>query len=166
MSVKVLTLGIAPLLTINPNKCTGCRTCEMACSFIHYKVFNPLKSAITIVKNEEKELCVPVICQQCDDPPCAKACPVEALAKEAETGIVIFDENKCTLCRACITACPYAAIHIIQDASGEKLVKCDFCKGDPECAKRCDPKAIMFTVDPELKDKVDLIERRKKIVEG
>ena len=34
-----------------PN-CTGCRSCEIACSFYHYKKFNPYLSSIEIEKDE------------------------------------------------------------------------------------------------------------------
>ena len=33
-------------LHINPDKCTGCLQCEMACSYENYAVFVPAKSRI------------------------------------------------------------------------------------------------------------------------
>ena len=33
-------------LHINPDKCTGCLQCEMACSYENYGVFAPAKSRI------------------------------------------------------------------------------------------------------------------------
>ena len=51
---------------------------------------------------------LPVQCQQCDEPPCVDACPVQATWKE-EDGIVVVDYNWCIGCRYCEAACPYHA---------------------------------------------------------
>jgi molybdopterin-containing oxidoreductase family iron-sulfur binding subunit len=53
---------------------------------------------------------LPVQCQQCDNPPCVKACPVEATWKEPD-GVVVVDYDWCIGCRYCMTACPYWARH-------------------------------------------------------
>lgn len=51
---------------------------------------------------------LPVQCMQCDNPPCVKACPVEATWKE-DDGIVVVDYAWCIGCRYCEAACPYHA---------------------------------------------------------
>lgn len=53
---------------------------------------------------------LPVQCMQCDDPPCVKACPVEATWMEPD-GIVVIDYDWCIGCRYCMAACPYWARH-------------------------------------------------------
>ena len=35
-------------LVIDPGKCTGCKQCEMACSYENEGVFNPSKSRIRV----------------------------------------------------------------------------------------------------------------------
>jgi molybdopterin-containing oxidoreductase family iron-sulfur binding subunit len=56
----------------------------------------------------EGKFYLPVQCQQCDNPPCVHACPVEATWKE-DDGIVVVDYNWCIGCRYCEAACPYHA---------------------------------------------------------
>ncbi len=51
---------------------------------------------------------LPVQCQQCDNPPCVKVCPVEATWKEPD-GIVVVDYDWCIGCRYCEAGCPYHA---------------------------------------------------------
>ena len=53
---------------------------------------------------------LPMQCMQCDNPPCVKACPVEATWTEPD-GIVVVDYDWCIGCRYCMTACPYQARH-------------------------------------------------------
>jgi len=51
---------------------------------------------------------VPVQCQQCEKPPCVKACPVRATFRDPN-GVVVIDYNWCIGCRMCQLACPYQA---------------------------------------------------------
>lgn len=53
---------------------------------------------------------LPIQCMQCDDPPCVRACPVQATWKEPD-GVVVVDYDWCIGCRYCMAACPYQARH-------------------------------------------------------
>jgi len=55
---------------------------------------------------EEKN--VLLMCNHCDNPPCAQVCPVQATFKRPD-GIVLVDHHRCIGCRYCVISCPYNA---------------------------------------------------------
>jgi len=130
------------LLLVDPSLCTGCRTCELACSFFHEKVFSPSFSRVTVVVDYERGYFIPQMCQQCQDPPCVKSCPTEAITKNEETGAVEVDYDVCIGCLRCFEACPFGAIKIRVD--NLKPLVCDLCEGDPQCVKFCPREAIKY----------------------
>ena len=129
-------------LTVNYEKCTGCRLCELVCSVVHEGVSNPSKSRIQVVKWEAEGRYVPMICQQCEDAPCMSVCPVGAISRDKEFGYVKVDYDVCIGCRSCVNICPFGAMNYNQ--STHKVFKCDLCGGDPQCVRFCDEKAIDF----------------------
>jgi tetrathionate reductase subunit B len=56
--------------------------------------------------SDPAEKTLPLLCNQCDDPPCALVCPVKATFKR-DDGIVMVDHHRCIGCRYCVVACPY-----------------------------------------------------------
>jgi Fe-S-cluster-containing hydrogenase component 2 len=127
-------------LLVNSKKCTGCRSCELACSFEHFREFSYELSAIRVLKFEEKAQNYLIVCQQCEDPPCVDICPTDALLGDTGNGMVHFDENECIHCEKCVEACPVDAIFF--NAERNKVLKCDLCGGAPACVKVCAPEAL------------------------
>ena len=134
-------------LAIDLNKCTGCRNCELACSAERTKSFNPRRSRIQILKDEVRNLVVPMVCLQCEDPLCEQACPNGAISYN-EKGTLIVDSEVCIGCMNCVTACIYGGIEI--DPKTLKAIKCDLCGGNPACIKACEYGAISL-VDTKSK---------------
>ena len=121
-------------LVVYPKKCIGCGTCEQICSFVKAGTLEPKYNAITVIVYEEDEFAVPLMCQQCDEAPCAKICPVAALYR-SDDGVVTYDDEKCIVCRLCADACPMGNVRY--STLAQKMSKCDRCGGDPKCVSYC-----------------------------
>lgn len=69
---------------IKPEKCTGCRVCQLECSFKYHKVFNPTLANIQILETPENGISYLITykdeCRDCLT--CVKACVFGALEKE------------------------------------------------------------------------------------
>ena len=129
-------------LSINPDKCTGCVQCELACSYDNEGIFNPSKSRIKVFRFHDEGRFVPYTCTQCSDAWCQQACPVDAITVDAATGAKVVNDATCVGCKVCTIACPFGTINYNADSG--KVMKCDLCGGDPECAKACPTGAITF----------------------
>ncbi len=134
------------MLTIDYEKCTGCRLCELVCAVKHDGISNPMRSRIRVVKWEMEGLYVPMTCQQCQDPPCLNVCPVKALYREEALGRVMVNYELCIGCRSCVAVCPFGAMNF--NVIDHRVFKCDLCDGDPQCVRFCERKAVDF-VSPE-----------------
>jgi Fe-S-cluster-containing dehydrogenase component len=113
------------------SRCIGCRRCVYACVDENNQSRDPQVHWIRVLEMEKEKgidfahanayyeadtvprpghFYVPVACQQCENPPCVKSCPVGATWKEPD-GIVVIDYDWCIGCRCCMSACPYGARH-------------------------------------------------------
>ena len=60
--------------------CTGCRICELICSMTKQGEFNPRKSSIQILTNNDFGVYLPVIKTECDFcGECVEWCPMQVL---------------------------------------------------------------------------------------
>lgn len=127
------------VLIYDQERCTGCRCCEMACAHRNFGTLTTEKTHIRIFIDTtfEREA---VVCLHCQDPVCAAACPEDAIVKDECTGWVTINPMKCIGCRSCTYACPVAASWF--DENHRIATKCNFCDGDPDCAKYCSPQAV------------------------
>ena len=127
-------------------KCTGCKVCEMVCSFTYNGFFSPSFSRVHIFNDIFSGHNSIDICRQCDIPQCYFACPVEAIYIDKNTGGRIIDEKKCNACGKCAEACPYNKNGFIlrNDPNKKIFVKCDLCDGNPKCVEWCAPKALSY----------------------
>ena len=147
------------LLIFNVAKCTGCKTCEMACSLTQTGVCNPASSRRRVIHFDEVILDVPMQCQQCDDPACMNICPTKAIYLDDATGAKILNQDKCIGCKMCMIACPFGAITV--DPVTRQVVKCDLCEGDPVCAKFCPTGALEYVTA----DAYGLMKQRQAVQE-
>jgi protein NrfC len=116
-------------MVIRVDRCIGCRRCEQACIAANTvpdygwrtKV---LEKDVPEAIGQKREF-IPILCNQCNNPPCVRACPVTATYKNKTNGIVMMDIKKCIGCKICMVACPYNARYFNEEKHA--IDKCDFC---------------------------------------
>jgi len=115
----------------------------------HFKVTNPSKSRIRIIRDDENQLDQATYCHNCVDAKCIGACDFSALSRDPETNAILVSEKECVGCRKCIEDCPFA--HPVIHPNENYILICDLCKGNPECVDICPEKAIQYTENSSSK---------------
>ena len=112
------------------NVCVKCHACEIACKTWNEVEVGPRWREVVKIETgtfpNVRAMNVSMACMHCGDAPCQKACPVTAISKRAEDGIVLVDQNKCIGCGFCTWACPFNAPQL--SAAAGKMEKCNFCQ--------------------------------------
>ena len=129
------------MLLVDPEKCTGCNLCELACSIKNEGRCSPTASRIHITKWMRSGVYVPMVCQQCETPICQMVCSMDCITRDDKTGALHIDQDKCIGCRLCVVFCPFGGIGI---DTKRRVVKCELCEGDPVCVKFCRPEALQY----------------------
>lgn len=144
-------------VAVNPTKCTGCSLCEYVCALAHNEIpLNPRRARLRVIRATPAFNLV-MTCRFCDDAPCVRACPREALIQSEENGLIKVIERKCDGCGWCVQACPYGGISIHPDKTS--VLVCDLCEseGEPQCIKFCPEEALdLVTSDKEANRKLAL----------
>jgi carbon-monoxide dehydrogenase iron sulfur subunit len=144
-------LGRWTIIT-HPERCTGCGSCEIACSLRRTGQASPANSAIRVVRSDPENVYTPLLCSQCEEAACVRVCPGDALSREKPFGIITLDEARCSQCSSCVLACPLEVLHL--GGRKERPQPCDLCGGAPECVASCSVRALEFLREAEddLKD--------------
>lgn len=99
-------------------------------------------------------------CKHCVDAGCVSVCPVSAMRKHPETGVVTHHKENCIGCRYCVYACPYNVPKFELSQSYGQIRKCQFCnqkglerldKGMlPGCVEVCPTGASLYGTREEI----------------
>ncbi|MEJ2483450.1 MAG: 4Fe-4S dicluster domain-containing protein [Gemmatimonadota bacterium] len=141
----------------DPNRCTGCSACELACS-IENRLGTDRSWRSVLTFNERGVPGVPLFhlslaCNHCETAACMEACPALAYERDPTSGAVLIRQEACIGCRYCAWACPYGAPRFEPDRG--VMGKCTFCAHRlvegrrPACADLCPTGALDYAVLPE-----------------
>ncbi len=126
------------MIVVHAEKCSGCRRCEVNCSFFHSGCVGRSRARVKVVKIEDLGLDYPVVCPQCKERYCTR-CPESAL-EIGPLGQIVASPTLCTACGTCQTLCPIGAIELYEDIP----YVCDLCGGDPRCVAQCNMGAVEY----------------------
>ena len=137
-------------------RCTGCSACRVAC-----KDWNDIPAGnenwmrvLYTEKGTFPKVFVSYMiapCWHCENPLCLQACPVAAITKRSEDGIVLVDQAICigrqSCEEKCLKACPYDAPQFGEEQDA-KMRKCNYCLDrftagkKPDCVDACPVRAM------------------------
>jgi len=138
-------------------RCTGCYACAVACKDWHDIDAGPVNwiRVETIEEGKFPNVLLAYLimtCYHCTDPPCVRACPVQAITKRESDGIVFVDQTKCLgnkECQTlCLSVCPWEAPQFGPEDNA-KMQKCDLCLERLEQGKQpiCVGACPMYAID-------------------
>ena len=155
--------GILKAIIVDFDKCTGCRTCETACSAFHHlvdingEILNGLgnpKLGNIQVYHFNPDVDVPSVCANCPDTPCVDACPVvpdsitgyKAIYRDQATLAICTNHKVCISCGKCARVCETERTGVIKmnPITNHPDHICDHCGGDPQCVKHCPYGTLSF----------------------
>jgi len=116
-------------MVLRQDRCIDCERCMDACVATNHvppygwrtKI---LAREVPDAVGQNREF-IPILCNQCNNPPCVRTCPTTATYKDKKNGIVVMDSKKCIGCKSCMMACPYDMRYYNEEK--QAIDKCDFC---------------------------------------
>ena len=146
------------VIAVHIDRCTGCRTCELYCGTERGSAGKTLLAAAQETPVPQARLRVegdssaslPMQCRHCADAPCLDACLTGALVRDAESGVVHVDQDRCIGCWTCVMFCPYGVIFPWPEQ--KFALKCDRClhREAPTCVEVCPTQALELVDTDEL----------------
>ncbi|MBZ0155332.1 MAG: 4Fe-4S dicluster domain-containing protein [Alphaproteobacteria bacterium] len=143
-------------MMVDLERCIGCKSCEAACKLENGIPMGRYRTKVIWVAPQKgsRLYFVSMPCMHCAKPACKASCPVGAISKRQEDGVVLIDKERCIGCRYCAWACPYGAMGFDED----RMVadKCTYCahrlaRGEqPSCVTKCPGRALTFGRAEEL----------------
>ena len=157
----------------NPQTCIGCHACEVACVLTYHQGKHPdikeqFQPRIKVHKITQgrKKVYTALACRQCENAPCVKSCPTKALMQSNEK--VHLNKSQCIGCKACVLACPFGAIRMVDESIEgilgvgntegvlNKIIahKCDLCderRHSPACIDACPTGSIKLASLDKIK---------------
>jgi carbon-monoxide dehydrogenase iron sulfur subunit len=115
---------------LDPEKCVGCQCCMFACARKQEPGLGRACIGVRSVGGMARGFTV-VVCRACEDPPCARVCPVDALVVKKNGGVQL-EPAQCIGCGHCRDACILGAVFW-----DDELSKPMICAQCGYCAKYC-----------------------------
>jgi benzoyl-CoA reductase subunit BamC len=126
-------------IKVDISKCTGCRSCEMACSAFHavpkYSSLNPARARIRVYMDELKDIYVPIRAGGYTQAECNGR------------NLYVINGKEYSECAFCPASCP--SRDFFKEPDSGLPLKCDMCEDEPPlsepmCVEACKFDALTY----------------------